>query len=99
MESRCDKAPARAGELKRFRACLVPWGHMLPWSHWSRPHGPDERVQGITHNLLQRAGTRSDNPVSPCPRLLTRPGTGYTHRIPTTVKSATSPSSGRITES
>lgn len=32
-----------------------PPGHMLPWSHWSRPHGPDERVQKITANLLQRA--------------------------------------------
>jgi hypothetical protein len=32
-----------------------PPGHMLPWSHWSRPHGPDERVQRITHNLLRRA--------------------------------------------
>ena len=32
-----------------------PPGHMLPWSHWSRPHGPDERVQQITHNLLKRA--------------------------------------------
>lgn len=32
-----------------------PPGHTLPWSHWSRPHGPDERVQRITHNLLQRA--------------------------------------------
>ena len=32
-----------------------PPGHMLPWSHWSRPHGPDTRVQQITHNLLQRA--------------------------------------------
>ena len=33
----------------------APPGHMLPWSHWSRPHGPDERVQQITKNLLQRA--------------------------------------------
>jgi hypothetical protein len=33
----------------------TPPGHMLPWSHWSRPHGPDERVQRITHNLLRRA--------------------------------------------
>ncbi|MGC3969484.1 MAG: hypothetical protein QM775_19615 [Pirellulales bacterium] len=33
----------------------APPGHMLPWSHWSRPHGPDERVQRMTHNLLQRA--------------------------------------------
>ena len=32
-----------------------PPGHTLPWSHWSRPHGPDERVQQITHNLLRRA--------------------------------------------
>jgi hypothetical protein len=32
-----------------------PPGHMLPWSHWSRPHGPDPRVQQITHNLLRRA--------------------------------------------
>jgi hypothetical protein len=33
----------------------TPPGHMLPWSHWSRPHGPDERVQRITRNLLDRA--------------------------------------------
>jgi hypothetical protein len=32
-----------------------PPGHTLPWSHWSRPHGPDERVQTITRNLLRRA--------------------------------------------
>ena len=32
-----------------------PPGHMLPWSHWSRPHGPDERVQKITENLIRRA--------------------------------------------
>jgi len=32
-----------------------PPGHLLPWSHWSRPHGPDERVQQMTHNLLHRA--------------------------------------------
>jgi hypothetical protein len=32
-----------------------PPGHTLPWSHWVRPHGPDERVQQITHNLLKRA--------------------------------------------
>jgi len=33
----------------------APPGHTLPWSHWSRPHGPDPRVQTITHNLLRRA--------------------------------------------
>ena len=33
----------------------MPPGHMLPWSHFSRPHGPDPRVQRITHNLMKRA--------------------------------------------
>jgi hypothetical protein len=33
----------------------TPPGHILPWSHGSRPHGPDGRVQQITHNLLARA--------------------------------------------
>ena len=33
----------------------TPPGHVLPWSHWSRPHGPDERVQRIMHNLLDRS--------------------------------------------
>ncbi len=33
----------------------TPPGHVLPWSHYVRPHGPDERVQRITHNLLRRA--------------------------------------------
>lgn len=32
-----------------------PPGHWIPWSHWSRPHGPDERVERITRNLLRRA--------------------------------------------
>ena len=32
-----------------------PPGHTLPWSHYSRPHGPDERVQKMTANLLQQA--------------------------------------------
>ena len=32
-----------------------PPGHMLPWSHWSRPHGPDAHVQRITANVLRRA--------------------------------------------
>ena len=32
-----------------------PPGHIIPWSHWSRPHGPDSRVQRITANLLRRA--------------------------------------------
>ncbi|GEP41570.1 hypothetical protein BGE01nite_08610 [Brevifollis gellanilyticus] len=32
-----------------------PPGHMPVWSHYSRPHGPDKRVQQITANLLKRA--------------------------------------------
>jgi hypothetical protein len=32
-----------------------PPGHMLPWSHGVRPHGPDARVQRVTNNLLRRA--------------------------------------------
>jgi hypothetical protein len=46
-----------------FNAATIFWaqglssppGHMLPWTHGSRPSGPDERVQRITQNLLQRA--------------------------------------------
>jgi len=46
-----------------FNAATIFWaqglssppGHMLPWSHWSRPHGVDERVQKITANVLKRA--------------------------------------------
>ncbi len=46
-----------------FNAATIWWaqglssppGHILPWSHWVRPHGPDERVQRITSNLLARA--------------------------------------------
>ncbi|MCU0960571.1 MAG: hypothetical protein MUF48_10755 [Pirellulaceae bacterium] len=37
----------------------MPPGHTLPWSHWSRPHGPDARVQQMTRNLLARAGCRT----------------------------------------
>jgi hypothetical protein len=33
----------------------TPPGHILPWSHFSRPHGPDARVQRITANLISRA--------------------------------------------
>lgn len=37
------------------QALSSPPGHWLPWSHFSRPHGPDERVQRITANVLRRA--------------------------------------------
>jgi hypothetical protein len=33
-----------------------PPGHIIPWSHFSRPHGPDERVKRITANALKRGG-------------------------------------------
>jgi hypothetical protein len=43
-----------------FNAATIWWpqglasppGHILPWSHYSRPHGPDRRVQQITQNLF-----------------------------------------------
>ncbi|GEM_PF-4312599 len=31
-----------------------PPGHMLPYSHFGRPHGPDQRVQRMTRNLFER---------------------------------------------
>lgn len=37
------------------QALSSPPGHMLPWSHSNRPHGPDDRVQRIMQNMLQRA--------------------------------------------
>lgn len=37
------------------QALSNPPGHTLPWSHYSRPHGVDPRVQKITHNLLKKA--------------------------------------------
>ncbi len=49
-----------------FNAATIFWaqglasppGHMLPWTHWNKPHGPDDRVQRITRNLLDRALAR-----------------------------------------
>jgi hypothetical protein len=46
-----------------FNAATIWWaqglssppGHMLPWSHGVRPHGPDPRVARITQNLLRKA--------------------------------------------
>ncbi|MBI5769164.1 MAG: twin-arginine translocation signal domain-containing protein [Verrucomicrobia bacterium] len=38
------------------QALSSPPGHMLPWSHWNRPHGPDDRVQRIMTNFLERCG-------------------------------------------
>jgi hypothetical protein len=45
-----------------FNASTIYWaqglssppGHMLPYSHYGRPHGPDPRVQRITRNLFER---------------------------------------------
>ncbi|MEQ9410257.1 MAG: twin-arginine translocation signal domain-containing protein [Fuerstiella sp.] len=33
----------------------APPGHIIPWSHFSRPHGPDARVQQMTQNVLAAA--------------------------------------------
>ena len=32
-----------------------PPGHTPVYSHFARPHGPDKRVERMTHNLLSRA--------------------------------------------
>jgi hypothetical protein len=37
-------------------------GRTPPWSHWSRPHGPDARVTRTTKNLLDRALKSSQLP-------------------------------------
>lgn len=45
-----------------FNAATIYWaqglssppGHMLPYSHYGRPHGPDPRVERITKNLFDR---------------------------------------------
>ena len=45
-----------------FNAATIFWvqglssppGHMLPYSHYGRPHGPDVRVERITRNLLTK---------------------------------------------
>lgn len=37
----------------------TPPGHMLPYSHNGRPHGPDLRVQQITRNFLDRCIQRT----------------------------------------
>jgi hypothetical protein len=31
-----------------------PPGHMLPYAHFGRPHGPDPRVERMMHNLLSK---------------------------------------------
>jgi hypothetical protein len=36
------------------QALSSPPGHILPWSHGSRPHGVDERVQKMMSNLMRR---------------------------------------------
>ncbi len=36
------------------QALSSPPGHILPWSHGSRPHGVDVRVQRMMQNVLQR---------------------------------------------
>jgi hypothetical protein len=46
-----------------FNAATIFWsqgmanppGHMIPHSHYSRPHGADARVQRITQNVLDKA--------------------------------------------
>jgi len=47
-----------------FNASTIYWsqglssppGHVLPYAHFGRPHGPDARVQKITQNYFARCG-------------------------------------------
>lgn len=39
----------------------TPPGFVLPYAHHGRPHGPDPRVQQITHNFLKHCG--ANHPV------------------------------------
>jgi hypothetical protein len=52
IEGYCSRQSVKSGGAQGLSS---PPGHTLPWSHWSRRHGPDERVQKVTHNLLRRA--------------------------------------------
>jgi hypothetical protein len=53
--------PGPKGNLV-FNASTIWWaqglasppGHMLPYSHYGRPHGPDPRVERMTRNLFTR---------------------------------------------
>jgi hypothetical protein len=50
-----------------FNAATIYWsiglsqppGFVLPYAHFGRPHGTDERVQRITENFLRRCGIRA----------------------------------------
>lgn len=44
-----------AGTIFWAQGLASPPGHMIPHSHFSRPHGPDPRVQRITKNLIDKA--------------------------------------------
>lgn len=41
----------------------APPGHIIPWSHFSRPHGPDIRVQQMTRNVLARMLGETTDPA------------------------------------
>lgn len=49
-----------------FNASTIYWaqglssppGHVLPFAHYGRPHGPDPRVQQITRNFLAKCGVQ-----------------------------------------
>ncbi|MEX0611252.1 MAG: twin-arginine translocation signal domain-containing protein [Pirellulales bacterium] len=53
LPGKTQPVPEMGPAPARLRECR--WHHVLPWSHWSRPLGPDPRVQRMTQNLLRRA--------------------------------------------
>jgi hypothetical protein len=50
------------------QALASPPGHLLPFAHYGRPHGPDPRVQRITENFLDRCGVASATQIKPAGR-------------------------------
>lgn len=52
-----------------FNASTIYWcqglssppGHVLPYTHETRPHGPDPRVKRITENFLRRGGATPES--------------------------------------
>lgn len=50
-----DNVVFNASSVFWAQGLASPPGHILPWSHFSRPHGPDARVRQITRNVLAAA--------------------------------------------
>ena len=54
LECTMNRLMFNASTIFWSQGLSTPPGHMPPISHHGRPHGPDERVQRITRNVLER---------------------------------------------